>query len=166
MNLNEAIWAVLTSKYKKDAPNAFKLVEKYYDVYKSGDGHWCVRNGKIYKSVCISRDGQYIDYGRNRKLIKDNTKDHFDFERCLNTPFNTEYFRTVQYGKAKETWSNIQRKEWYVQSDINDIEHIKNQIIALNKQLADRIKSKTDHQKSLRDARYGAKLKSSMLCWI
>lgn len=110
--LNEAIYEVITSKFKKDCPEAFKAVEAAgYRIYKSG-GTFTIRNDKTTREVYLTFGSwsEVLHYGKytfNTKRIKCN-KDLkvFDFVTCLEKPINRDWVM-VRYPEM----STLQKKK-------------------------------------------------------
>ena len=90
--INDYIYRVLTTKYKKDDPEAFKLVENMgYEIYKY-DGTFGVKNPETGAHVRISdpykRYKSLIGIGRAyaKKRTDITTFRNVDFERALSDP--------------------------------------------------------------------------------
>ena len=163
MNLNEAIYEVLTSNYKKDAPAAFKMVQNNgYDVYKSGKS-WVVRNHKTYKIVCLDvPSGDWTFYwGRNHKSIDPrwwrNKGREINFVRCLDTPTNN-YKCDNNGSKALVKHYEIKCQRNYVKWEQDKIDDIQSQISRLQSELVYHVDKKAREEEQLKKLRKDAGL--------
>lgn len=150
--LNNAIYTVLTTKYKKDARDAFKMVKDAGYVVGKRDGYFYVKNPKSDKVIFVwdyhwdyeTRDYNYyiiFSYRNEKRRLTHK----FDLVNCLNTPINTTYRQLREmnwhydpYGyKAKMKKVNY-AKRWY-NNRTENVQRILNKIDELQKELVDAV---------------------------
>lgn len=120
MNLNDAIIQVITTKYKKDALGAHKIVEDAGYKIDKRDGRYYVSNEVTHRYCNAWLTG--YDYGRQRWYFDWGSmvyarKIHYgnpsgikvDFVNLLNTPYNREGHVSAYDDK----WNNSVAKEKY-----------------------------------------------------
>ena len=131
MTLNEAIYTVLTTKYKKDAKEAFKMVEDAGYEMRKWDGWFIIENIKTKKhlyidSHCYNPKLKFIRGSRIDKQINITESWKFDFVNYLNTPYNEEYYR---FPKWKEINNNrremLRHAKWVVEFRNEELDKVK-----------------------------------------
>ena len=120
MTLREAIITVLTTKYKKDAPEAFKMVkEAGYRVEKTGMA-WAIKNPDtnriLYAQTRFDWDAYdtvwEIFYNWNKRPVPVNNT-AFDAVAFLNTPLRPKYEAFV-FSKAKSVYQDIEHHKYWI----------------------------------------------------
>lgn len=165
--LNQAIWTVLSTQFKKQAKEAFKTVqENGYEVYKNGCGTWTVKNPHTDKTMHIEQ-GCYrtiLCYGRNsrrwNKLAEEQAiAKHFDFVNCLRTPHNREYYEVEareswrQESKSHEQYDRIKSAKWSIQYETDRIAKIQKEIAKLQDELIRATESRVSDKARLENLR-------------
>ena len=153
--VNEAIYTVLTSEYKKDAPEAFELVKKMgYDYTKFDRGIFEVYNPVTKRRIHLKEGGYYRNYyvkvvfgyyerqtkmfeGDDRKL---DAKEKFDYVGCLEKPINKTWYdmqNGYNTGKmtALEKYNDLQHMKRMAAIYAEDVDKIKKQINDLQDKL-------------------------------
>lgn len=180
--LNEAIYTVLTTKYKKEAPEAFKRVrDAGYEIYKE-DGRFNVRSRETGKVIYISEEKQdyrrkkdgswgyityrniYLGYGRYTYY---NSK--MDLVNALDTPENKVWHdilrdrNYVDFGlksKAVQLYKQkIQSKRRYMKACDEYIQNYQEQIKRLQKQIAQQERLKVEYASDIDNAKVEMGLK-------
>ena len=98
--LNTQIYIVLTTKFKKDAKDAFKTVEEAgYTITKNGNGTWTIRNPHNDKSICVSEEKHSWSKGTYRNFYHINKQctlsSKIDFVNCLKIDRNSDWFDII-----------------------------------------------------------------------
>jgi len=144
MTLNEAIYKVMTTQYKKDAKEEHKMVEAAgYEIYKS-DGSFTVRNEETHRELCIDYKGYYSVLYTRARSIRFNRYDglKFDFVGYLLKPtkdINDFLDRDGYYkdrSKALQKYHRLERAKHHVEYEKNQFEEIKRRIASLQNELA------------------------------
>ena len=140
MNLNEAIYEVIRTQFKKDMGEALEIVENAgYKVYKAS-GRFYVRNTAINKEVFLhwnSNGTSCSVYGNNRELcsFRLNEMPRVEFVGYLNKPFNLVWY------EVQARMSDWRSPTWYRYSVLADaksgVEYNEKQIERLTKQIKD-----------------------------
>ena len=60
--INAAIYTVLTTQYKKNAPEAFEIVKAAGYAYDKNNGKFDVYNEKTHRRISLSDGGWYKNY--------------------------------------------------------------------------------------------------------
>ena len=141
--INEAIYKVITTQYKKDAKEAHEIVKAAgYEIYKY-DGHYRVSSRETGKEAYIGWNyyhGYRICLRGTTKMFENNEPCPVDFVNYLETPINRDYIsltykRTDRYSAAVGRYKQI-RWERKSAKDYNDkIEEIKKKIADLNESI-------------------------------
>ena len=170
--LNKAIWTVLTTQFKKDAKEAFKMVEENgYDVYKNGWGTWSIANPTTKRSLYIG----YGKYGSRATLYCGNhttlTKtwrtisskeerevaEKFDFVNCLNTPVNVTYYEMrmdeSRESKALLNYYKLKSAKSSINYESEDIDRIQKKIAELQADLIRATEKKVKADMKLNEVR-------------
>ena len=138
MNLNEAIYEVIRTQFKKDMGEALKIVEGAgYEVTK-WDGRFYVRNKKLNKDVCI-REGhrgfKIVGNGYDKCKFGWDDVCRMDFVGYLNKPSNTEWY-AVQ--ALRNDWRSPTFYKYMRLRDARGaVEYNRKEIGRLRKQIAD-----------------------------
>lgn len=147
--LNKQIYIVLTTKYKKEAKEAFNYVEACgYKVSKNGNGTWTITNPHTDKSVWTSEEkyswkGNYrtFYYGIYEKTTC-RLNDKIDFVNCLKIARNDDWIDICNksywcsVSPAVQTYQNrIRSAKRMAQSYREDIEKYQKQIAELQEKM-------------------------------
>ena len=158
--LNKAIWKVLNSKFKKDAKEAFKMVEDAgYEVYKDGWGYWVVANRENHRFIhlqdnryrTIIQHGPYVTH-THRCTEKETyaIEITFDFVGCLEKPVNQTWYDLRNGRKNKLTavdkYNEIKFQKRMAESYAEDIEKTKKQIEKLQAELVRQATCKAQYE--------------------
>jgi hypothetical protein len=132
--VNYAIIEVITHKYKKDCPEAHKLVQDLGYTIEKIDGAFCIRNTETHKYItCLftwnSRPYVCLLDKKQYNLYKIN------FVKFLNTPYNS-YLRT-EYGYRRFSRSHSDAVEKYEKLKMakHNLEYHNEAILEENKKL-------------------------------
>lgn len=143
--LNQAMLKVMTTKYKKDAKEAHKLVEDYgYEIVKRNGMFWVIHpktKKYIYIDEVYGYGGYYyyVNYCSGTKKVyikkRPDILNNFDFVNCLGTPENTAYrdsiwrerYCSTKYKEIRKSIKDTKRCIMWEECDIKNTEHkIKN----------------------------------------
>lgn len=161
-NINEAIFKVLTTKYKKDAKDAFKLVDEAgYRSFKEG-GRFEVYNPETDRHIYVTEayrrsyytvhTGMYMRQTTNFRREADMKA--MDFVNCLEKPVNTEFYREVPRGRAAGVYeSKIKMPRRMVKSYEDDIESCQKQIEKLQQRIIYATERKAKYEMEIREAK-------------
>lgn len=177
MTLNEAIMRVITSKFKKDAPEAFKAVsDAGYIMYKV-DGHWVVKHPLTERYVTVTGGIRYLGCGvsgyridrgwnyRNSLIIYDGKGDlttKFDFVGCLMTPYNREYYRIVNNATTRQKYDSLKWAKQTVKYSDERIEEIQTKIDKLTRDLISAVENRAQAKIRLNEVRKNLNLKKGV----
>jgi len=164
MTLNQAIYKVITTQYKKDMGEAYKIVTDAGFLPRKITGGWEVYNPETRRSVWVSYNNYktYISYGWDHRRVEINF--HFDFEKNLRTPNNTEWFevrnrRRDWRGDTKIKMERLHDAKWTIEWRKRDIEHTKKKIEELQRELMSQMRSEIQSESCLDEIRKELKLK-------
>lgn len=144
--VNEAIWTVLKAKFKKDAKDAFELVESVgYSIYKDGCGRWNVSNSRTSRIVYLNpfnhrtfiQHGPYQNSNCRRFLTREemlNKRIAFDFVGCLEKSVNS-IWNSERKETALDKYQHIRDEKYLMSSYKKDIDQIKRKIEELQDKL-------------------------------
>lgn len=126
MTLNEAIYEVLTTQFKKDAKEAHKMLTDYGYEVKKYCGRWYVKNPTTQKEIsAFYNDWRYswfFCYGYDKRIPM-NRK--IDFVNCLNTPINKNVYNYSFYinnfQRNADKLKSAKRSITYEEKRINEI---------------------------------------------
>lgn len=164
--VNEAIYTVLTTQFKKQAPEAFNIVKAAGYEYEKNNGQFAVKNKETDRYIYLSDGGYYnhyyteVHYGWYRQHVTKfegpdrdlNVKEKFDFVGCLDKPMNRIWFemhQQVDFSEAVSKFHNLQQKKCYVQYREDDIKRIQNQMEKLQKELMSAMKYKVQYEQDV-----------------
>ena len=161
--LNNAIYTVITTQYKKEAKEAHELVTAYgFGIWKQ-DGHFHVCNKETHKSVYVSYEGW-----KERKIYLDGLLGEWvtvgydqeckvDFVSFLTKPKNMEYYqamhRDYNYSSAVEKSKNLAHLKYMSKSYSEDIEDAREKIDKLLKDIEHFTEMKVMYEQDLAKAR-------------
>lgn len=159
VELNTAIRTVLLTQFKKDAPEAFKIVEAAgYEVYKY-NGSFGVKNTITDRHIRIQAGRNYgrmtLLYGYSEARVNNDLLACFDFAGCLNKPMNKTWHEMQHvraWGKASPTlerYEELKSARWSVNYDAREIAKIQEQIEKLTRDLVRAAQSKTRSEEKL-----------------
>lgn len=161
--LNEAIYTVITTQYKKDAKDAHDLVSSYgFDIWKY-DGHYNVGCKETHKSVFVSSQGRryttfYLD-GRPSpyKRLEEGQECKINFVYFLTKPKNVEYM-TLCWNEDRESeavskYDNIRHAKHMAESYAEDVRKAKAKIDSILKDIEHYTEMKLRYEKDLADLR-------------
>ena len=150
MTINEAIFTVLTTQFKKDAPEAFKMVESLpgcrVDKYQ---GSFDIRNTETNRWISgrqVGWRGYYICLN-NTKIEEENAKkiDFYGFLFCERKRYYEPYIESEAIKKYKE----LKSKKWSVDYAIRDLEETRKKIARLQSDLERYVLSKYKREEEL-----------------
>jgi hypothetical protein len=159
-NVNAAIYVVLTTKYKKDAPEAFRVVKAAGYSYEKENGRYSVFNPVTHKSIICGneckeyKDGHYeyyipflVNYSWN---IRGKFSNKVNFQGILETPINRVWIEVQQESYRScsdivEAYRNkVSTTRQLAQSYEKDIESYKKQIAELQERMTRAMWRKTE----------------------
>lgn len=153
MTLNEAIYIVLTTQYKKDAREAHKIVESAGYTINKNNGYFEVYNPKLNKCVCITRN--FYSYKHHCGMLNVwcgikacemtyEKLEKINFVGMLNTPINHEYYRELKWKKINQNRRNeLTDCKWNIKYYNNKIDDIKHKIESAQEDLIVAVERKT-----------------------
>ena len=146
--VNEAIYAVLTTQYKKDVKESHNIVEAAGYQISKFNGDWYIHNKetgrKLFAHYSKYNDRyarryarEYIDGNGNAKKAKISEK--FDFVGYLDKPLNTEWNEMKSYSFQENRYSKqayvLKSARWEVEYHTEKLASIQKQIANLQKDL-------------------------------
>lgn len=171
MTVNEAIYRVITTQFKKDMREAVEVVEREGYKVEKIEGGYKVRNPETRREVYISgnRYGyrRCIAYGVwNTKRI--NFEDHgaafckFDFVGNLNKELNYDWYNRREwmgFQPTREKYQKLYDVKHSIEWKKRDIEGTKKKMMELQKDLERYLRWQIEDEMRLRDLRRELKLK-------
>lgn len=144
--INEAIYTVLTTQFKKDAKEEHKIVESAGYTIKKYDGSFEVSNKKNHRYVQIGISKYYwykgtIYHGPYRCMkcsVDLRNKVFFDFVGCLEKPINSTWYELLDTQDRSQLLAKYERlhsAKWHIEYDENEIKNIKKKIDTLQNEL-------------------------------
>lgn len=165
--LNEAIYTVITTQYKKDAKEAHEMVSAFgYGIYKY-DGRFRVCNKATSKVVYVcSQSYSYRRFDLGNR-VAEQTKDknsicfnpcRVDFVGYLDKPFNREYYDMRnkshrRHSRAVSKFHDLKDAKWDIKYYGDKINEIKSQIAHLEDDMLHYARRQMDSEQSLRRLR-------------
>lgn len=113
MTINDAIYAVITTKFKKDMKEAKKVVRGAgYTITKCYGSYWTVNNPVTGKYVYLSNDEYYyktFDIRGKRIKVKRGEDCKIDFRAALDKPINKEWeaLRWIERRPTKKKYERL-----------------------------------------------------------
>lgn len=166
--VNEAIYTVLTTQFKKQAPEAFEIVKAAGYEYDKYNGRFNVYNGKTNRRISLDDGGWYKNYWLtvNHGYYTANTTTYrgeledllakvkrFDFVGCLDKPMNREYYAMLHdaddNSQAVQKWQSLKYKKNCVQWRVEEIERIQLQMEKLQKDLMRAMERKVEYEQDV-----------------
>ena len=160
--LNEAIWKVITTQYKKDAKEAHEMVAAFgFRIWKE-DGHYRV-SGVDHRVVYVSWEG-YKKMDISLAAIHSRWVEIYYGEKCkvdfvgFLSKHNNRAYQEAQWVSSQESHALLRYDrlddtkrmiKWYVE----DIEKAKKEIEALVNKVARLSESKNSYEKKLAEQR-------------
>lgn len=135
--VNEAIFTVLTTQFKKDAKEAHAIVEQAGYTISKFNGDWYIHNAETGRKVFIHYPKyndrpyrEYIDGNGNGKRSKISQK--FDFVGYLEKPLNTAWAEMqswdYQLNRYEQQASTLKSARWSVKYHTEQIDRIQKEI--------------------------------------
>lgn len=150
MTINQAIWNVISTQYKKDmAVGALEMVkaEGYTVTYRGYGEWWEVINPKTNKSVSVrvSKNGYnaYVELNKSYR-IKNWQESKIDFKGYLDKPFNREWYVAISgldYEPTRNKYSRLTNARWSVKYETERVERLKKEIASKQKDLENAIRA-------------------------
>lgn len=136
MTLNEAIFGVLGTQFKKDMDKeALKMIEEAGYELRKGDGCYYIKNPATNREIYFS--GKYttqINFNWYVRPVRLKTHAfrlcHFDFVGCLNKPINYDWYnleRITEYCPTQEKYGKIKSARWNVNYHTEQVDNIVNE---------------------------------------
>lgn len=127
MTLGQAIYAVLTTQFKKDAKDAHAIVEGAgYVIYKN-DGHFHVKNRETRRVLFIKELycgwALFGNYGNMLVKFDRPEKLKVDLVGYLNKPAKFEEFNPYR-NNAEKLYKTLQDRKWDVEWEDREIDEI------------------------------------------
>ena len=152
MTLNEAIFEVITTKYKKDAEEAHEIVKNAgYEVFKR-DGAYNISNPVMNKRIEVESDSYYwrmtLHFAVSYKTYGREAAAHVNFVGYLETARNDAYSEFIHrnvygvYDTAIEKYKTIRSIKYSIMFEEKRIDKIKKQLESLQEELEDAYKAK------------------------
>lgn len=153
MTINEAIFTVITTKYKKDAKEAHKIIDEAgLEAYKR-DGAYSVCDPETHKRIdCNILYGTIYLYtaGQPVQRIKPQNGQKVDYKHYLETPWNIDWQNVIyphpwdrSGSKALQAYERIKDKKRMISNTKEriarikrDLERLQNELIEENLDLA------------------------------
>lgn len=169
MTLNEAIYKVITTQFKKDMREAVELVEEAgYEINKS-DGRFYVRNPKTQRFI-ESKYSQYRDIttliGNRGEILKFRytCNCHFDFVGYLNKELNHVWYvmrneRAWYVSPTRKKYEKLQEAKRYLRYREEAVEKTKKDLADLQARLERDIEERVRYEQMLAETRKNLGLK-------
>ena len=163
--LNEAIYTVITTQYKKDAKQAHEMVSAFGYGISKYDGHYRVTSKETGKAVYVC----FESYRYRRFSLGNNTKDQhkgtigyghcpIDFVGYLAKPYNKvyedlKYSRRNRRSQAIKNYGQLKDTRWDIKYHEDEIEKIKAQIDKLENEIIYHARRQAFYEDQLRQQR-------------
>jgi len=161
--LNNAIWTVLTTQFKKEAPKAFEMVKAAGYEYSKNNGSFEVYNPRTKRRVHLYDRGYgryaatYVSHGYyecQQSKITNWNNCRFDFVGCLEKPLNDEWHRfesqaSRSVSKSRSQYERLSMKKSMVRSYEKDIDRIKEKMAELQEQLIKATERKVSYEREV-----------------
>ena len=167
--LNEAIYTVITTQYKKDAKEAHEIVSAFGYSISKYDWRYRVISKETGKAVYVC----YQSYSCRRFSLgnktADQTKDmrdrnsitynpcRVDFVGFLNKPFNKTWYNMTgwypRHSRAVSKFRDLEDAKWDIKYHGDKIEQIKAEISRLEDELISYARRQKDDEERLRRLR-------------
>lgn len=143
MTLNEAIYKVISTQFKKDMGGALAIVEQAGYKVTKWDGRFYVKNEKTGREVCL-REGYkgYTVVGNGYDKCKFSWDGicRMDLVGYLEKPFNREWYKVQAMRSDWKSptiykWERLRNATYLVNCSVRDIEEIKRKIAELTNKL-------------------------------
>ena len=161
MDINEAIYKVMSTQFKKDMGEALKVVEEAGYTVSKWDSRFYVKNPKTGRELCL-RDTYkgYAVHGNGHVKCKFNWGKtcSMDLVGYLEKPFNNEWYKVqaMQSDWRSATWykwDRLRSAKWYIKYEKESIEKTKKKIAQLQQELEDAIRSQIRYEQNLVEVR-------------
>lgn len=163
MTLNEAIYTVLTTQYKKDAKEAHKIVENAGYTINKCSGHFEVTNPKNNRYVRINRDYYSYRYhcgmanvwcGTRCSEMRYERLERIDYVNLLNTSYNKEYYRKPKWKVTNQNRKDkLYNSKWDVKFYNDRVEIAKHNIERAQQELIKAVENKAKAVQKLEEVR-------------
>lgn len=175
MTLAENIITVLTTRFKKDAKEAFKDVEHFFKVFKYDTGVYGIESNTTHRRIVLrSRERwMYVESLKHstyvtvyRLYIDGYAKGEFTAERLhkvnfiklLNTPLNTAW-KELNRASTRPTVDKFSSLRWAKQS----VKYSEERLVKIQNQIADLQKSLIREAEYLADKKQEVKTERNKL---
>ena len=157
MELNEAIYKVISTQFKKDMGEALKIVEGAGYKVSKWDSRFYVKNEKTGRELCLRNTyNGYAVHGNGYVKCKFNWDKTcpMDLVAYLEKPFNDEWYKVqaMRSDWRSPTYYKCHRlkdAKWYIEYKKNDIKNINNEITKLQQRLEEAIRSQVKYEQNL-----------------
>lgn len=157
MELNEAIYKVMSTQFKKDMGEALRVVEEAGYTVSKWDSRFYVKNPKTGRELCL-KEG-YKGYnifgnGDRKSIVPWGTERRMDLVGYLEKPINHEWYKAqaMQNDWRSATWykwDRLRNAKWYIKYEKENIEKTKKKIAQLQQELEDTIRSQIRYEQNL-----------------
>lgn len=157
MELNEAIYKVISTQFKKDMGDALKIVEGAGYKVSKWDSRFYVKNEKTGRELCL-RDTYrgYAVHGNGYVKCKFNWDKtcSMDLVGYLEKPFNNEWYKVqaMQSDWRSATWykwDRLKTAKWNIRYETDVIEKTKKEIAKLQQNLENAIREQIRYEQNL-----------------
>lgn len=132
--VNKAIIEVITHQYKKDCPEAHKLVQDWGYTIEKIDGAFRVTNDHTLKCVYINYYDGIAMYG-HETIYDKNRLYKINFVKYLNTYYNDYLYNSHGYPKYVQNVSDAVEKYKKLKIAKDNLEYHNEEILVENKKL-------------------------------
>ena len=159
MTINEAIYKVVTTQFKKDMGEAKKIVRGAgYTIVKWYGRGWNVKNEATGKIIYLTSDGySYKEFCINNRYIRVKRGEDckIDFVNALNKPINKEWqsLRWVEARPTKKKYEKLSSAKWSLNWRRKDVEKTKREIARLQEELIRQTRNIVDAENNLTTVR-------------
>ena len=165
--LNNAIYTVITTQYKKDAKEAHDLVNSYgYSISKYDDRYRVIskNTGKAvyvcfqsYMTRRFSLGNKTADQTRNMRSSVEFNPCRIDFVNYLEKPFNKTWYDMTGYyprhSRAVKKFRELKDAKWNIEYYGGKIDEIKAKIASLEDEIVYHARHQKDCEEKLRRLR-------------
>lgn len=155
--LNKAIYRVLTTQFKKNAPEAFAAVEAAGYTVEKWDGNWAVTNPRTGRKLFMS--GARYTYLIHGNTFHHRTREYFKFDYvgCLEKPVST-YLRDkdnvwLQRNESTKNYEKLSNAKRDVKYQEDRIAYIQKQLAQLQADLITAVDCKAKRELDLANVR-------------
>jgi hypothetical protein len=157
MELNEAIYKVIKTQFKKDMGDALKVVEEAGYTVKKWDSRFYVKNPNTGRELCLREGwGKYKVCGNGSEKCAFRFEDvcRMDFVGYLEKPFNYAWYKVQDMQREWRSatwykWDRLRSAKFNIMYEKDEIAKVKQDIANLQARLEQAIRSQVKYEQNL-----------------